>query len=68
MNLMKHNLVHSGLADYKLGILSLLDTIMGRGKYILIGGWATVTIMGLKIISSRSWWQEHHVHNLENRG
>ena len=29
---MKHNLLQRGLADYKAGLLYLLDTIMGRRK------------------------------------
>ena len=33
MNLMKHNLVQMGLAEYKAGLLSLLGRIMGRGKW-----------------------------------
>ena len=32
MNLMNNNLVQRGLVDYKSGLLSLLDRIMGRGK------------------------------------
>ena len=32
MNLMKYNLVHRGLEEYKAGLLSLLVRIMGRGK------------------------------------
>ena len=32
MNLMKHNLVQRGLAEYKSGLLYLLDRIMERVK------------------------------------
>ena len=32
MNLMKHNMVQRGLAEYKAGLLSLLGIIMGRRK------------------------------------
>ena len=32
MNLMKHNLVERGLAEYKVGLLYLLDRIIRRGK------------------------------------
>ena len=46
MNLMKHNLVQRGLAEYKAGLLSLLGRIMGRGKGYTSKGGATVTTMG----------------------
>ena len=46
MNLMKHNLVQRGLVEYKSGLLSLLDRIMGRGKGYTNRGGATVTTMG----------------------
>ena len=71
MNLMKHNLVERGLAEYKSGLLYLLGKIMGRGKEYtnrLIGRGKQLTPWDQKIISSRSWWQEYDVHNLENRG
>ena len=46
MNLMNHNLIQRGLAEYKAGLLSILGRIMGRGKgYTNIGG-ETVTTMG----------------------
>ena len=32
MNLMKHNLVERGLAEYKAGLLYLLGRIIRRGK------------------------------------
>ena len=39
MNLMKHNLIERGLAEYKAGLLYLLDRIIRRGgKDILVGG------------------------------
>ena len=47
MNLMKHNMVERGLAEYKVGLLYLLDRIIRRGKgYTSRGGGATVTNMG----------------------
>ena len=47
MNLMKHNLVERGLAEYKAGLLYLLGRIIRRGKgYTSRGGGAKVTIMG----------------------
>ena len=67
MNLMKHNLVHRGLAEYKAGLLSLLGRIMGRGKGYTSRGGQQLPPWDQKIISSRSWWQEYHIHNLENR-
>ena len=45
MNLIKHNLVHRGLAEYKAGLLSLLGRIMGRGKGYTNRGGSTVTTM-----------------------
>ena len=68
MNLMKYNLVLRGLAEYKAGVLSLLGIIMGRKKGYNIRGGQKLPPRNLKIISSRSWWKEYHVHNLENRG
>ena len=44
-NLMNHNLLQRGSADYKVGILSLLGRIMGRGKGYTRRGGATVTTM-----------------------
>ena len=39
MNLMKHNLVERGLAEYKVGLLYLLDRIIRWGKgYTSRGG------------------------------
>ena len=39
MNLMKHKLVQRGLAEYNVGLLSLLGRIMGRGEgYTSRGG------------------------------
>ena len=38
MNLMKHNLVQRALAEYKSGLLYLLDIIMGRVKGYTSGG------------------------------
>ena len=46
MNLMNHNLVHMWLSEYKVGLLSLLGIIMGRGKRYTSGGGETVTTMG----------------------
>ena len=46
MNLMKHNLVERGLAEYKVGLLYLLDRIMRRGKGYTSRGGETVTTMG----------------------
>ena len=43
---MKHNLVERGLAEYKVGLLSLLGRIMRRGKGYTSRGGATVTTMG----------------------
>ena len=45
MNLMKHNLVQRGLAEYKSGLLYLLDRIMGRGKGYTNREGKTVTTM-----------------------
>ena len=45
MNLIKHNLVQRGLAEYKAGLLSLLGRMMRRKVYTSRGG-ATVTTMG----------------------
>ena len=69
MNLMKHNLVERGLVEYKAGLLYLLGRIIWRGKgYTSRGGGQQLPPRDQKIISSRSWWQEYHVHNLKNRG
>ena len=46
MNLMKHNLVERGLAEYKVGLLYILGRIMRRGKVYTSGGGAKVTTMG----------------------
>ena len=46
MNLMKHNLVQRGLAEYKTGLLSILGRIMGRGKGYTSRGGEIVTTMG----------------------
>ena len=46
MNLMKHNLEQRGLAEYKSGLLSLLDRIMGRGKGYNNRGGEKFTTMG----------------------
>ena len=45
MNLMKHNLVERGLAEYKAVLLYLLGRIMSRGKGYTIRGGAAVTTM-----------------------
>ena len=69
MNLMKHNLVERGLAEYKVGLLCLLDRIIRRGKgYTSREVGQQLPPWDQKIISSRCWWQEYHVHNLEKRG
>ena len=48
MNLMKHNLVERGLAEYKAGLLYLLGRIMRRGEGYTSRGGATVTTMVLE--------------------
>ena len=51
MNLMKHNLVERGLAEYKVGLLYLLDRIIRRGKgYTSRGGVETASSVRDKII------------------
>ena len=45
MNLMKHNLVHRELVEYKTGLLSLLGIILGRGKGYTTRGGKTFTTM-----------------------
>ena len=45
MNLIRHNLVQRGLAEYKVGLLSLPGRKMGIGKGNTRRGEATVTNM-----------------------
>ena len=68
MNFMKHNLVQRGLVEYKAVLLSLLGRIMGKGKGYTSRAGQQLPSWDQKIISSRIWWQDYHVHNLENRG
>ena len=68
MNLMNHNLVWRGLAQYNTDILYILGRIMERGKQYTIRGVQQLPPWDQNITSSISWWQQYHVHNLENRG
>ena len=56
MNLMKHNLVERGFAEYKAGLLYLKGRIMRRGKGYTSRVGKQLPPWDQKIISSRSWW------------
>ena len=54
MNLMKHDMVERGLAEYRAGLLYLLGRIMRRRKGYTSRGGQQLPPWDQKIISSRS--------------
>ena len=58
MNIMKHNLVQRGLAEYKAGLMSLLVRIIIRGNGYTSRWGQQLPPWDQKIISIRIWWQE----------